>query len=117
MSDNKITYHDYWAQVRGTAEEICEEAKAQADDPTRAEGIRDWILDNYHEWTDGHEWVIYYWAHPYILLHTDSANTLIETYGEDALRGKDDWTEIQAAFAQAAFDADVRDALYEMGCI
>jgi hypothetical protein len=74
MSDdykNSISYKEYWDEVRDIAKEIVRETKDQKED-------RGWAFDRLFEYIDGHEWVIYTWANPYVLIHCSNEDALFD---------------------------------------
>jgi len=71
MSDSKITQSQYWREVSSLAKNIAKEAKDEDRD----------ISDVLHETIDGHQWVIYTWAYPWVLMHSRSEDALFEEQG------------------------------------
>lgn len=72
--DNEITYKQYWDEVAALAKSVEKEAK---ENESGAD-----IHDLLHQAIDGHEWVIYTWAHPWVLIHSDNEDALFEQMGE-----------------------------------
>jgi len=97
MSDNKITQKQYWKEVDDLAKQIAEEA--------RAEGDRDRVL---HETIDGHEWIIYTWAYPWVLMHSRNEDALFEQLGPQEAES---YSDIMRSMAFWALREDVANEL------
>jgi hypothetical protein len=97
MSDNKITQKEYWKEVTSLAKQIAEEARGGGD--------RHDIL---HETIDGHEWIIYTWAYPYVLIHSRNEDALFEQLGGQTT---DSYSDIMQRMAFWALKEDVGNEL------
>jgi hypothetical protein len=103
MSDSKITYQQYWKQVSAIVKDVIDEMKEQDED-------RDWAIDYLHQTVDGHEWVIYTWANPYVLIHSQNEDALFDDMGATEATS---YSEIMMKMAFYALYADCAQELEE----
>lgn len=77
---SEVTQKEYWKEVREMAQGIIEEGHRQ---DKSGDDLREWSTDYLHEAIDNHEWVIYTWANPYVLIHCSSGaeDALFENQG------------------------------------
>src|SRR5688572_1067746 len=94
--DSKISYGEYWRQVSGIVKDVLSEMKEQDED-------RDWAFDYLRQVVDGHQWVIYTWANPYVLIHSQNEDALFESFGSVET---DSYSDIMMKMAYAALEAD-----------
>ena len=104
MSKEPPTYHEYYEQVRGIADDVAEALRDEAD-TGHAMGVDP--SDLIHERIDSHTWITYYHYQGAIMEHTDNPTALTDEIGADALQGVTGWYDIRQAFAFWAFRADV----------
>tara|TARA_R110000824_G_scaffold102507_1_gene243873 strand:+ start:138 stop:512 length:375 start_codon:yes stop_codon:yes gene_type:complete len=97
--ETKITYSDYWAEVKQIAEAV-----------NNREGYSDDVetSDILFQCVDSHNWVIYSYKAMFIMLHTDNANAFLDM-GVGVPDGS--WWDIVTQFAHCAFSADVEQAI------
>lgn len=76
----EITFKDYWKEILAIANEIAEDTKNEGED-------REWAFERLWETIDGHEWIIYAWAQPYVLAQTNNDDAYFEMTGEDSVPG------------------------------
>jgi len=100
---SQITSQEYWKEVFDTVKEIVEETKGQDED-------REWAFDRLFETVDGHEWIIYTWAYPWVLMYSDNEDELFESQGPQEAT---DYSQIMQAMAFWAFHQDVAERLEE----
>lgn len=98
MSDSKITQSQYWREVTSLAKQIAKEAKAEDRD----------ITDVLHETIDGHQWVIYTWAYPWVLMHSRSEDALFDQMGPTEATG---YSQIMQLMTFYALYQDVAEEL------
>ena len=101
-NSERITPHEYWAQVAGVADDV---AETMRDYPV-AEGGQD-VNEVIHERVDSHQCIIYYHQNLAVMEHTDNDGALLEHMGMDGLTGADSWHEVCVRFAFWAFWADI----------
>lgn len=101
MSSDKISYFEYWDEVKTIVDDAIKEAKGAARPQEAA--------DRYvHETCDQHQWVIYTWANHYVLIHTQNEDALFDANGSVEA---DSYSDIMAKMAAWALMADVEAQL------
>ena len=108
MPSNQITYQEYWKEVAGLAKQIAQEAKDEGLDESEA-------YDRLHEVIDGHQWVIYTWANPYVLIHSQNENALFDELG--APQEFSDYSDFMMKTAFWALRADVAAEIQSEGLL
>lgn len=98
--ESKITQSQYWREVTALAKEIKKEARG--DDEREHELL--------HETIDGHEWIIYTWAYPWVLMHSRNEDALFDQLGEQQATA---YSQIMQMMAFYAFYQDVANELAE----
>lgn len=98
MAEAKITMQQYWREVSSLAKQIKKEARTDERDTG----------DVLNEAIDGHEWIIYTWAYPYVLMHSRNENALFDEQG--AVEASD-YSGIMQQMAFYALRQDVSDEL------
>ena len=119
-----MTNHEYWKEVRGTADSIACEAlqSAKIDNPeltdfeelkeAAEEIINDTLL---HETIDGHQWVIYSNYNLDVIKNSDNQDYYVDNFGLEAL-GESAKSGLDTLHCHLAFwclYADVQDNLEE----
>lgn len=99
MDTSKITEKEYWTEVKAIAREVRREAKERGEEET----------DVLAETVDSHQWVIYTWAAPYVLIHTRNADAAWDVTGCDPI-GKS-YGQLMAVLAFFALHEDVSEVL------
>lgn len=95
MADSKITQKQYWEEVTSIAKEVIREARETG----RGERARERAHDYLHEFVDGHEWIIYTWAYPYVLIHSKSEDALFDELGPQEASSYSDIMQKMAFYA------------------
>jgi hypothetical protein len=95
MSDNIISYGEYWTEITAIAKEASEMDSDSQD-------------DFLHETVDSHMWVIYTYRNLQVLMHTDNRDAWT---GIDSQLPANNWLTVAAYWAMLA---DVRDRLATM---
>lgn len=103
MSDSKITQREYWKEVTSIAKEILREAREQDVGLRRERG-----QELLHEAVDGHQWIIYTWAYPYVLIHSRNEDALFDEQGPQEANS---YSEIMQKMAFYALYQDVANEL------
>lgn len=101
MSSNKISYKEYWDEVKTIVDDAIKEAKGAARPEEAAQRY-------VQETVDGHQWVIYTWANPYVLIHTQNEDALFDGQGSTEA---DSYSGIMQQMAVWAMMADVEAEL------
>ena len=94
----KITEKEYWKEVKDLAKQVEEQVKEYDQDPH----------DALHETIDGHQWLIYYAYHPWILAHTRNEDAVFDIVGEVS---GDSTSAVLTQIAFYALYQDVSDAI------
>ena len=97
--DSKITSHGYWKEIRALAKLV--HTKEGYDEDADESDIL-------HELIDGHEWIIYTWAYPWVLMHSDNEDALFDAQGPTEATN---YSQIMQLMAFYAMEQDVMDAL------
>lgn len=100
MSD-KITYQEYWAEVKAIAREAVSNCERNPDN----------AHDAAHEAVDGHQWVIYTVYNPQVLTHSASEDALFDQMGETT------FTSYSDAMSKMAYFALLTDVEAEMASL
>lgn len=100
---SKITMQEYWKEVDEVAKEVADETREQDED-------RNWAFDRLWETIDGHQWIIYTWAYPWVLMHTDNEDMLFDEMGTQQAES---YSQIMQQMAFMAFHQDVAEKLEE----
>jgi hypothetical protein len=108
MSDHTITLSQYAREIKALAKNAKKETKERGQSKNEH---RDRALERLHEDVDGHEWIIYTWAYPYVLIHSENEDALFEQMGRDALEGLDNYAAVMQRMAFAAMLADAEQEL------
>lgn len=95
---NTITMKEYWREVAAIAREAKKRARSEHQD----------IQDILHEMIDGHEWIIYTWANPYVLIHSRNEDALFDSMGETVAKS---YSEIMQQMAYFALETDVQNEI------
>jgi len=101
---SKITMQEYWKEVDSIANEIADETQEQDED-------RNWAMDRLFEYVDGHEWIIYTWAYPWVLMHCENEDAVFESVGPQTTES---YSDIMQKMAFYAFEQDVGAKLEEV---
>lgn len=92
MSDSKITQKEYWDEVSTIAKDMIDEMREQKED-------HDWAREQVHQTVDGHSWIIYTWAYPYVLIHTRNEDALFDEMGSQEASSYSDIMQKMAFYA------------------
>lgn len=95
MSDVRITYQEYWAEVKSIANDVAREVIEDDCD----------AYDRLHEVVDGHRWIVYYCYNMQVLMHCSDANAYFEDFGP--IEQVDDLHDLLCKLAYAALYRDV----------
>ncbi len=98
MAEGKISYAEYWKEVRAMAKGVKRQAKERDEDE----------YDVLHEMVDGHEWIIYTWAYPWVLIQSANEDALFDEMGPTEAT---DYAQIMGQMAFMAFRADIAEEL------
>ncbi len=108
MSDHKISMSEYWRQVKALAKEAKSETKEKGSSreqwKVRAE-------ERLLQTIDGHEWIIYPWAYPWVLMHSRNEDALFEKLGSVETSS---YSDIMQKMAFCALKVDAETDLEEM---
>lgn len=104
--EGKIGYGQYWRQVKAIAKDAMIEARKSPKEDRRDAATR-----YAEETTDQHEWVIYTWANPYVLIHSAHEDCIFDDFGEQTFTN---YSDAMAKMAGCALRADVMEALEDM---
>lgn len=104
--EGKITYGQYWRQVKAIAKDAMKEARQSPKDERR-----DRAVQLAEEAVDGHEWVIYTWANPYVLIHSRHEDSIFDDLGPQTWESYSDAMMKMAAWA---LRGDVMEDLEEL---
>jgi hypothetical protein len=104
----EMTAQEYWKEVREIAEEIIGESKEKG---RSYEQMREYAQERLWEWIDGHEWIIYTWAYPYVLIHCSNEDAYFQEFGP--VEKVESYSDIMGKMAFYAFYSDVAEELWK----
>jgi len=99
MADSKITYSEYWKEVTAIAKSVLEEAEGGD------------THDLLHEAIDAHQWIIYTWAYPYVLIHSSNEDAFFDQMGATEATS---YQQIMQMMAFYALYQDVAEEISEL---
>jgi hypothetical protein len=105
MSDAKITYNEYWRQVKAIAKEAKAETKEKG---SSREAWQERAQESARQTVDGHQWIIYTAYTPWVLMHSPSHDAWFESYGASEFDG---YSDVMTKLAFAALEQDVMEEL------
>ncbi len=108
---SEITQSEYWAEIQSLAQGLIDEALEHGPHgkEATADELRDHIHDAaLHETIDGHQWVIYNWAHSYVLRHSPNDEVYFQDFGPIEANSLSD-VSVRCVFC--AMERDVSEAL------
>ena len=111
--EHAISQTGYWREIRAIAKDAKREVRlerAQARKEKREPRFE--LSDMVHQKIDGHAWIIYIWAYPWILLHSRNESAVFEDQGPQQAQ---DYAQIMQLMSFYAMQQDVNDVLGEMG--
>lgn len=103
-----ITAKEYWEEVNKIAHGVCEDTYDGCDTP---EEYEEQLSEMLFETIDGHQWVIYYAYNLPVLQHSENAEYMLDTLGEDSAAAeleRGGLSQLHCALAFWALYADVR---------
>jgi len=103
MADTKITQSEYWKEVTSIAKGVLEEAAVNRQGSDTS--------DLLHEAIDGHQWIIYTWAYPYVLIHSRSEDAFFDQMGATEATS---YQQIMQLMAFYALYQDVAEEISEL---
>jgi len=104
---------EYWADIRGLADEIKSELTERLLQGESGEPLRGWLIERIEQSVDNHHNVIYTYAAQKVLLYSDNAGAYVEEFGDEGLAegGDINWNRL----AWAAMRRDVGEQLNDAG--
>lgn len=105
MSDHKISQSEYWRQIKAIVRDAKRESK-EVPKKDRDERVQELITQA----VDGHMWIIYTWAYPWVLMHTRNEDALFDSQGEQTF---DSYSKAMQLMAFAAMEQDCYEVLNE----
>lgn len=106
MDEKKITLSEYWRQMKT----IAKDAKRSAMGVPKADRF-DKATEFAEQTVDSHEWVIYTWANPYVLIYSAHEDKIFDDYGPQLFESYAEGMMKLAAYAMRADVMHVLDGL------
>jgi len=107
MSDeHKITQSQYWREITALAKSIKKSRRKKKSDSD--DEYREYVDNEATQIVDGHEWIIYTWAYPWVLMHSKHEDQVFEDQGPVQA---ENYAQIMQVMAYGAMLQDLRDEL------